>query len=445
MVRFTAFPALLALVSTSALADVTVFQNVRVFDGTSAELSAPVNVLVRDNIIERIGPDPIVPESGDSATVIEGAGGTLMPGLIDAHTHLVMASIPQGELMTRDQGYVMVRAGAAAEDYLLRGFTTARDAGGPVFGLKEAIDAGFVVGPRVYPSGATISQTSGHGDFRMPMELPRADGDIHFSERYGYTSIADGVDEVLRRTRENLMRGASQIKLMAGGGVASNFDPLDVTQYTEEEMRAAVAAAASWNTYVTVHAYTPAAIQQAIRAGVKSIEHGQLADEETVRLMAENGVWWSMQPFLDDEHSIPFPEGSINRTKQIEMTGGTDRAYELAKQYGVKLAWGTDTLFDPALAARQNEQLTKMVRWFSPAEVLKMATHDNAELLALSGPRNPYPGRLGVVEEGALADLLLVRGDVLMNIDLLDDPQANLLVIMKDGKIYKNMTEQQGR
>jgi imidazolonepropionase-like amidohydrolase len=442
MFRSVALATSLVLAASAVSADVVIFENVRVFDGTSSSLSGPVSVLVRGNVIDTISPEPIAPQGDEPATRIDGTGNTLMPGLIDAHTHLVMGAIPQADVMIRDQNYVTLRAGAAAKDYLMRGFTTARDVGGPSFGLKEAIDAGYLIGPRVYPSGATISQTSGHGDFRMPLDLPRADGEIHFSERYGYTYVADGVDEVLRRTRENLMRGASQIKLMAGGGVASNFDPLDVTQYTEAEMRAAVDAAASWNTYVTVHAYTSAAIQQAIRAGVKSIEHGQLADEETVKLMADNGIWWSMQPFLDDEHAIPFPEGSLNRMKQLTMTQGTETAYALARKHGVKLAWGTDTLFDPALAARQNEQLTKMVRWFTPAEVLKMATHDNARLLELSGPRNPYPGRLGVVEEGALADLLLVKGDVLADIELLDDPQANLLVIMKDGVIYKNVVGQ---
>jgi imidazolonepropionase-like amidohydrolase len=420
------------------MAEVVVFENVRVFDGTSAALTEPVSVLIRDNLIERISTEPIATDGQDGVTRIDGAGNTLMPGLIDAQSHMIMGAIPQVEIMMRDQNYIQLRAGAAAGEFLMRGFTTARDLGGPVFGLKDAIDAGYVIGPRIYPAGTTISQTSGHGDFRMPVELPRADGDLHYSERFGYTAVADGVDEVLRRTRENLMRGASHIKLMAGGGVASNYDPLDVTQYTEAEMRAAVEAAASWNTYVTVHAYTPAAIAQAIRAGVRSIEHGQLADEETVKLMADNGVWWSMQPFLDDEHAIPFPEGSVNREKQLTMTNGTDEAYALARKYGVKLAWGTDTLFDPELARKQNEQLTKMVRWFTPAEVLKMATHDNAELLALSGPRNPYPGKLGAVEEGALADLLLVRGDVLADIEVLDDPATNLLVIMKDGKIYKN-------
>ena len=237
------------------------------------------------------------------------------------------------------------------------------------------------------------------------------------------------------------MRGASQIKLMAGGGVVSDFDPLDVTQYTEAELRAVVEAAENWGTYVTVHAYTPRAIQRAIHAGVKCIEHGHLADEATAKLMAEKGIWWSLQPFLDDEDAIPFPEGSASRKKQIKISSGTDTAYGLAKKYKIKTAWGTDTLFDEKRARRQGAQLSKLVRWYTPAEILKMATADNAELLALSGPRNPYPGKLGVVEEGALADLLLVDGDPIANIKLIEYPEKNFVIIMKDGVVYKNTSK----
>ena len=225
---------------------------------------------------------------------------------------------------------------------------------------------------------------------------------------------------------------------MAGGGVASDSDPLDVTQYSEAEIRAAVEDAENWGTYVTVHAYTPRAIQRAIRAGVKCIEHGQLADDAAAKMMAEGNIWWSLQPFLDDEDAIPYAEGSVNRKKQVQLLKGTDNAYALAKKYKIKTAFGTDTLFDPKLAARQGAQLGKLVRWYTSAETLKMATADNAELLALSGLRNPYPGKLGVVQQGALADLLLVEGDPLANIRLIEDPARNFLVIMKDGKIYKN-------
>ena len=225
---------------------------------------------------------------------------------------------------------------------------------------------------------------------------------------------------------------------MAGGGVASDFDPLDVTQYTYEELKAAVDAASAWNTYVTVHAYTPAALQMAVRAGVKSIEHGNMIDEETAKMVADKGVWLCLQPFLDDEDAIPFPEGSPNRKKQLEMTRGTDTAYKLAKKYKIKTAWGTDTLFSVKLSKRQGAQLAKLVRWYEPWEVLKIATHNNAEILKLSGPRSPYPSKLGVIEEGAYADLILVSGDPLDNIDLIADPEKNFVLIMKDGVIYKN-------
>jgi imidazolonepropionase-like amidohydrolase len=263
--------------------------------------------------------------------------------------------------------------------------------------------------------------------------------ELSLAEQFGVGAIADGVDEVLRRTREQLMLGASQVKLAAGGGVASAYDPIDVSQYTEAELRAAVEAAENWNTYVAVHAYTSKAIQTAIRAGVKSIEHGQLLDEETARLMAENNVWLCLQPFLDDEDANPYPEGSENRANQLLVSQGTDNAYNLAKRYNIKTAWGTDTLYSRDGAARQGAKLAKLVRWYTPAEVLQMATSANAELLALSGPRNPYPGKLGVVEEGALADLLLVNGNPLEDIRLIEDPENNFVVIMKNGVIYKNL------
>jgi len=420
---------------------VTLFQNVRVLS-KEGQLSSPSNVLVRGNVIERISTSPIPTDRSANTKVIEGKGRTLMPGLIDAHTHIVMQSVPMSVAMTADIGYLNLVAGKAANDMLLRGFTTIRDLGGPSFGLKMAIDQGLIPGPRIYPSGAFISQTSGHGDFRMPYEIPRTiGGPLSHSEQMGAAAIADGPDEVRLRAREQLMKGATQIKLMAGGGVASPYDPLDVAQYTEAEFRAAVEAAENWGTYVTVHAYTPKAIQTAIAGGVKCIDHGQLADEASAKLMADKGIWWSLQPFLDDEDANPQPPGSLNRQKQLEMSAGTDTAYKLARKYKVKTAWGTDTLFDAKLATRQGAQLAKMVRWYTPSEVLKMATADNAELLALSGPRNPYPGRLGVVQEGALADLLLVDGDPVANIKLIEDPVKNFLVIMKDGIIYKNKLE----
>jgi imidazolonepropionase-like amidohydrolase len=412
------------------------FKNARVFDGKSDKLSAPTSVLVVGNTIAKIGNGLAAP---DQATVIDAAGRTLMPGLIDAHTHLWQSTVPLPVLVTSDPNYTLLRAGKAAGEMLMRGFTAAREVGGNTFGLKRAIDEGHLAGPRVWPSGATLSQTSGHGDFRSPWhDLPRPEGAVHWSERAGATVIADGVPEVLRRTREQLMRGASHIKVMAGGGVSSDFDPLDVTQYTEAELRAAVEAADAWGTYVTVHAYTPRAVQTAVRAGVKCIEHGQMLDEATVKTLADKGVWWSLQPFLNDEDMTTFPEGSLNQRKKLQMVEGTDVAYRLARKHKVKTAFGTDTLFSARLAARQGALLAKLERWYTPAEVLRMATGDNGELLALSGPRSPYPGRIGVVAERALADLILVDGDPLADLKLITDPGKTFLVIMKDGKLYKN-------
>ena len=259
-----------------------------------------------------------------------------------------------------------------------------------------------------------------------------------FAERANAAMIADSPDAVRQRVREQLALGASQIKMMAGGGVSSAFDPLDVAQYSVPELRAGVEAAENWGTYVTVHAYTPRAVRQALEAGVRCIEHGNLLDEPTAELIAEKEAWWCLQPFLDDQDATPFPEGSPNRRKQLQMFAGTDGAYALAKKLGIKTAWGTDTLFDAKVAARQGAQLSKLTRWYAPGDILKMATADNAELLALSGLRSPYEGKLGIVAEGALADLILVDGDPVADIGLIDNPGKNFLVIMKDGEIVKN-------
>src|SRR5215831_76590 len=365
-------------------------------------------------------------------------GGVLMPGLIDAHWHAFMAATPMMVLLTADPSYLHLLAARQAEATLMGGFTTVRDLGGPVFGLKRAIDEGIMIGPRIYPSGAVISQTSGHGDFRFSFELPRMPGGpLSHSEIAGVAAIADSPDEVRLRAREQLRQGASQIKLMAGGGVASPYNPLESIQYTEAEIRAGVEAADNWGTYVTVHAYTPRAIRQAVAAGVKCIEHGHLIDEPTAKFLAQKGIWWSLQPFLDDEDAFPLVN-PVSQKKALQVFAGTENAYRLAKKYKVKTAFGTDILFDAGAASRQGAYLAKMVRWYTAAEALKMATADNGELMALSGFINPYPGKLGVVETGALADLLLVDGNPLENIQLVADPDKSFLVIMKDGTIYKN-------
>jgi imidazolonepropionase-like amidohydrolase len=417
---------------------VTLFQNVRVFDGKSAELSPQSHVLVRGNKIERISTSPIPTDRRADTVLIDGEGRTLMPGLIDMHWHAMLVRPTPAAAMANDIGFTTLVAGAEATDTLMRGFTTVRDLGGPAFGLKRAIDEGVVVGPRIYPSGAIITVTSGHGDFRQPFDLPRKMGHaLTRMEQLGASLVADSPDEVRVRAREQLMLGATQIKLTGGGGVASPHSPLDVTTFTEPELRAAVEAADNWGTYVAVHAYTPASIQHAIAAGAKCIEHGHLMDESTAKQMAEGGIWLSIQPFPDDM-AAGFPRNSGQWAKAQEVLAGTDVAYRLARKYKLKTAFGTDILFNAPLAPRQGQLLTTLVRWYSPAEALIMATGTNAELLALCGKRNPYPGKLGVIEEGALADLLLVDGNPIQDITLIADPAKNFVVIMKDGKVYKN-------
>lgn len=411
------------------------FENVRIFDGVLGDLSPASSVLVHGNVIEKVSRDKI---AADGARVIDGGGRTLMPGLIDAHWHSMFVGVPIAVAMTQDATYLNIVAGVEARKTLMRGFTTVRDVGGSVFSLKLAVDQGVIPGPRIYPSGAMISVTSGHGDFRSMTDLPRTLGaPASRHDLAGDSTIADSPDEVRLRTREQLMQGASQIKLTGGGGVSSPHSPLDVVTFTEPELRAAVDAAKDWGTYVAVHAYTPEAIQRAIKAGVQSIEHGSLMDEETAQLIARSGVWLSTQP-LPEELANAFPSGSDQWQKAQEVFAGTDRTYQLAIKHKLKTAFGTDVLFSSQLAEQQGRILASLTRWYTPAQTLIMATGTNAELLKLSGKRNPYRGDLGVVREGALADLLLVDGDPIQDIKLIGDPEKNFLVIMKDGVIYKD-------
>lgn len=409
--------------------------NLRLFDGSRLALREGVDVLVEG---ERIAALPAVGQGPAEAERIDCGGRVVMPGLIDMHFHITLAGVSELAAISGDTAFVHLVSGQVAGAMLMQGFTTLRDVGGPAFALKMAIDRGILPGPRIFPSGAALSQTSGHGDFRMVHELPRMPSTpAHRVEAEGVNVIADGVPEVLRRTREQLMKGASQIKIMAGGGVSSLYDPLDTVQFTLEEMQAAVQAAADWGTYVCAHVYTPAGIERCVKAGVKCIEHGQLADQKTVKRMADAGVWWSIQPFLDDEDANP-KSNPAQRAKQIEVSQGTERAFELASRYPVKMAFGTDILFSPGNFDKGGRQLAKFARYMPPLKALHLATGAAGELLALSGPRAPYDGALGVIRPGAFADLLVVDGDPSEGLDWLGDYESNLRVIMKGGKVYKN-------
>jgi imidazolonepropionase-like amidohydrolase len=314
----------------SAEASETLFQDVRVLDVVNGRLGAPTSVLIRGSEIAAIGPGL---RASAGATTVAGGGRTLMPGLIDAHVHIAFGSLLFDQLYDENTTpeQLSVAAADSARQVLLRGFTAVRDVGGPILPLQRAIDAGKAIGPRIWPSGPVISPTSGHGDYRTPDELSRRFfGKPARAEEYGASFIADGRDEVLTATRENLRHGASQIKLMAGGGTSSAYDPIDVTQYTLDEMKAAVEAADEWNTYVAAHAYTPKAVRRAIEAGVKCIERGQLLDEATIQLMAQQGVWLSAQNLVPDSPNMT----AERRAKRKGIVEGNARVWPLARSTG---------------------------------------------------------------------------------------------------------------
>ena len=264
-------------------------KNVRIFDGISDKVD-PGHVLVEGRTIAAVDASPIAEDA--HTTVIDATDRVLMPGMTDAHVHLVGMANTMADIMTATQTQLAAATLARAKDTLLRGFTTVRDAAGDTAGIKKVIDAEPALGPRIYPSQAAISQTAGHGDFGFQFEPPTAlGGKESRPEQIGFLRVADGADRVLAAVREQLKLGASQIKLMAGGGVASIYDPLYTLQFTPAELRAAVEAAADYGTYVCTHVYNVAGIRRAVEAGVKSIEHGHLADEPTIAMLADREVW----------------------------------------------------------------------------------------------------------------------------------------------------------
>ena len=462
-------------------AEVTLFKNVNVFDGKSAELLMGHDVLVVKNLIKKVAKG--IPTSGTyeidvktgglkpmetphtaefqhanvvmvyepeqtvakqvKVNVIDGGGRTLMPGMIEGHGHVTYASPLLSMMLNQDISEQAIRSARRANNYLMAGFTTVRDMGGSAFGLQKALDAGMFPGPRIYPSGPAIGQTSGHGDFRTANDgHPSFDGRERagVAERLGWTKIADGPDEVRRAVRDNLFRGASQIKLMAGGGVASFTDPLFATQFSAAELAAGVEEAKRYGTYVAVHAQTNAGVVAALDAGAISIEHGLVLEEETVKRMAKMGAYYDPQAFLalQDVSKNPMFQDPIQQEKNRQVAKGTPQAIEWAKKYGVKILWGSDLFFGDDAWMSFRQEFAYRDRFFKPIEQMIQVTGNNGEILGLSTWKNPYPhGPLGVIKEGAYADLLLIDGDPSKDIKILMDSN-NIDLIMKDGKIYKS-------
>jgi imidazolonepropionase-like amidohydrolase len=418
-------------------------KNANVWDGTSNQLSNNMNVLIENNLIKQITKKI---EAPPGATIVDGSGKTLIPGLSDAHVHLALTMGMKEIRNDADGMYTAIKSAKAAEHFLMLGFTTVRDMGGPVFGLKRAIDERLTPGPRIYPSGAFISQTSGHGDSRNPNEPSThwSGAPMHPVDAMGWSFVVDGVPEVLKASRENLRKGAAQLKVMAGGGIASDFDPIHSIQFTTEELEAAVQAAGDWDTYVAVHIYNSKGALRALNAGVKCLEHGHLINEEVVKLLKEKDAWlvpqsfWTMAPahfWVPGMDTIPAP-----LSKKIKLVlDGTVQMMELAKKYKVNVAFGSDAYGALGFEEYALTEFTARLRWYTPLEVLKQATSENARLLSLSGQVNPYTeGKLGVIEPGAYADILLYEGNPLENIQVIVNHKENLKFIMKDGIIYKN-------
>jgi len=402
-----------------------VFENAALLDVAAGQVRPGESVLVEDDRIREVGQGPM---GSADARRIDLGGRTLMPGLIDAHVHAVITTMDLAAMTSRPVTLVAQEARRILEGMLRRGFTTVRDAGGADWGLAEAVERDLVCGPRIFHSGRVLSQTGGHGDFR-----PRSDDAelcgcrIHST---GFAHVADGVPAVRKAAREELRRGASQVKIMASGGVASPTDPIWNLQYSEEEMRAIVEEARGWRSYAMAHAYTPEAISRAVRSGVRTIEHGNLIDAPTARLMRESGAFLvpTLVTYFKIEElgrALGFPEVSLRKVRDVLDAGLT--SLETARDAGVPMGFGTDLLGETH--EHQSEELAIRARVLPPAEVLRSATLVNAEILGREG-------ELGVVAPDARADLLVVDGNPLEDLSLLTGQGKQLAAVVKGGRFY---------
>jgi imidazolonepropionase-like amidohydrolase len=412
------------------------FTNVNVWDGRSEELAIGMNVLVEDNMVKAMSPRNIA--ASRDTRVIEGGGRTLMPGLIDMHTHLMFR---YGVTVMRSDFDAQAAGAAAMESlqlYMRMGYTTVRDVGGNSLGLAKNIAEGRLRGPRIYSSGGAISPISGHNDLAMFSEEP---ADDVFTRR-GDANIITGPIEARKATRKLLRGGASQIKIMVGGGVASNFDPLEATTMSEDEIRAIVDAAADFGTYACAHAYTDDSVNRVLDAGGRCIEHGFLVSEKTIRRMKKLGAVMSLQPyaaveiFKEPEKLAGFNAENVRKARQVR--DGADQMLRWVAKHRVETFAGAD-LWQDGLIELTPQDMVLRKRWFPDVEILRQNTSSAGKWLAKSGTKNPYrEGPLGVIEAGAYADLLLVDGNPLEDVSILADYESNIRLIMKDGVIYKN-------
>ncbi len=440
----------------------TLFTNVNIFNGTDNRLYEGHSVLVEGNLIKSISASEITPNEG--ATIIDGGGRTLMPGLIDAHTHLNMQfggygtdrGIQGMQNMTWEE--IGALAYESAREYLPAGVTTVRDLCGMSQGLRKHIDSGTLEGPRIYTSGTCVGQSSGHGDWRWDPSVLRDDGSKSNLELLGITKLTDGADAVLGASRNNLAGGADFVKMMSGGGVTSERDPIESVQGTIEELSAMVTATSQFGTMSAVHAYHDESVRNALMAGVVSIEHGNLmAEAETFEMVKEADAWVvpAMAAFAEDIFDHPYygnPDLPAYAKVQ-KIIVNAENWIDLANKYEINLGFGSDSVITNKEGWRQTRdfQITQWGRSFGNFRTLKAMTSDNGRLMALTGDMNPYPeGKLGVIEVGGYADIILVDGNPLEDLSFVGasaemfgesrpSPSVDSIpLVMKNGKIYKN-------
>jgi len=404
------------------------FQNCRLLDPEASDLRDGMNLLVEDDRIREVSDKPI---RAAGATTLDVRGQTLMPGLIDAHAHVYLSEVNISRLADVPLTLMAARAGPLMRAMLDRGFTTVRDTGGADWGIREAVETGQMVGPRLFIAGQSLSQTGGHGDFRLRTEGEQACqccSGVHLISR-----IVDGVPQMLHAVRDELRKGADHIKLMVSGGVASPRDPLEATQFTREEISAAVGEATAWGKYVCAHAYGTDAILRAVECGVRTIEHGNFVDAATAKLMRERGAFIVPTLVAYDAmkrrgRDFGLPPVSLEKNERVLAAGL--RSLEICKSAGVPIAFGSDLLGQ--LQDDQSREFLIRGEALTPLEVIRSATLVNAQLLRREG-------ELGTVRPGALADLLVVDGNPLRDLGLFQDQGAHLTAIMNGGRFHKNL------
>jgi imidazolonepropionase-like amidohydrolase len=404
------------------------FRNFELLEPSFGELRGGYQLLVEGDTVKELSETPI---KASEADVIDCGKRTLMPGLIDCHVHVFLTEVNIRNLEHVPLTLLTAHSAELMKGMIDRGFTTVRDTGGADWGIKTAVESGLIPGPRLFISGRAIGPTGGHSDSRRRTDYQGAPCGCCNAMVY-CMAIADGADEVRKLVREQMRQGADQVKIMCSGGVASPYDPLDSLQFSEAEIAAATDEAKNFGRYVLAHAYTPEAITRAVNNGVRTIEHGNLIDAKSAKLLKSSGGYMVanlVTYFVMKEKAAQFGMTADMLAKNDLVMDGALRSLEICKAAGVKVGYGSDLLGQ--LQVEQSREFMFRAEVLKPLEIIRQATTVGAEILR-------QEGKLGIVEPGAFADLIVVDGNPLKKLELFLDQGAHLPVIMKAGKFHKN-------